>query len=147
MRRGCWRGNVILVFKCMKDYYCFIDAGSSEPPSLYHFPGLLIYCCGSSRPSSKWINLTCASHYSHPTQVSDRLCSLSLNTNVCDHWHSATLFHMSTFSPSSRPCWGPTFSINFPLAWVWISFLPATNSTHVLYTYYVSGTMMFAKKC
>lgn len=78
MRRGCWRGNVILVFKCMKDYYCFRDADSSEPSLLYHFPGLLIYSFQSFRPSRKWISPTCPPpppHYSHPT-VSVRLCSV-----------------------------------------------------------------------
>ena len=39
MRRGCWRGNVILVFKYMKDCYCFRDTDSSEPSLPDHFPG------------------------------------------------------------------------------------------------------------
>ena len=43
MRRGCWRGNVILVFKYMKDCYCFRDTDSSGPSLPDHFPGPLIH--------------------------------------------------------------------------------------------------------
>ena len=43
MRRGCWRGNVILVFKYMRDCYCFRDTDSSEPSLPDHFPGPLIH--------------------------------------------------------------------------------------------------------
>ena len=108
MRRGCWRGNVILVFKYMKDYYCFTDADSSEPSSLDHFPGLLIHSCQSSGPSRRWIGLTCSPHCSHATTVSTRLHSLSPDTQGSPTLAPSSPTPHSTFSLAPpRPAGDP----------------------------------------
>lgn len=142
MRRGCWRGNVILVFKYMKDYYCFTDADSSEPSLLDHFPGLLIHSCQSSGPSRRWIGLTCSPLFTRNHSVSQAPLSVPKHPRFT---HIGTQQPHSSFhllSCSSQACWEPTLSIKCCLAWVWLSLLPTTNSTHVLSTRYVSGPIM-----
>lgn len=101
----------MLVFKYMKDYYCFIDADSSESSLLYHFPRLLsILPELPTLPEEDPPHLT--PHYSNPTT---RWSGFSLSpqtpTNVHGHPHSATPFHMSTLSPAPQALLEPTFSI------------------------------------
>lgn len=103
LRRGCWRRSVILVLKCMKNYYCFRDADSFELSSLYHFPGLLMYSGQSFGPSGQWINLTT---YTQCCQAGSTLshtwCSYPSAPS-----HSHPRFHTH---PLPRPHWGPTQS-------------------------------------
>lgn len=117
MRRGCWRGNVILVFKYMKDYYCIIAADSSEPSLLYRFPGLLICSYQTSRPSRIWINLIYLPQYSRPATLSQALLSVpqTLNLHACTQQPQS---HISVFSPSSQALLVTHVLIQLSLAYI-----------------------------
>lgn len=95
----------------------------------------------SSWPFWKRVHRTCP--HTTQTQPQGSQASLSVPRHLTFMAIHGQLPH-SPFPhslPPHRPCWWPTVSIKFSLAWIWISLPLTTNSTDALSTY-VSGSVL-----